>query len=64
MARAEAFLDLNTRRHRYVFIVRAQKTNKLELASDTAAALVGSMIKANALGKASFITQYGPREAK
>lgn len=45
--------------HRYVFTVYALKTDKLELAADSPAAMVGFMINANKLGKASFTATYG-----
>jgi len=45
--------------HRYIFTVHALKTDKLDLAPDSSAALVGFMINANRLGKASFEAKYG-----
>ncbi len=45
--------------HRYVFTVYALKTDKLDLAADSPAAMVGFMINANKLGKASFTATYG-----
>ena len=45
--------------HRYIFTVYALKTDKLELAADSPAAMVGFMINANKLGKASFTATYG-----
>ena len=45
--------------HRYVFTVYALKTDKLDLAADSPAAMVGFMINANQLGKASFTATYG-----
>lgn len=45
--------------HRYIFTLYALKTEKLELPADATAALVGFMIHANQLGKASFQARYG-----
>ena len=45
--------------HRYVFTVHALKVEKLELPADATAALVGYMINANRLGKASFTARFG-----
>jgi Raf kinase inhibitor-like YbhB/YbcL family protein len=45
--------------HRYVFTVHALKTEKLDVPPDATAALVGFMINANRLGKASFQARYG-----
>lgn len=45
--------------HRYVFTVHALKTEKIEVPADASAALVGFMIHANRLGKASFTGRYG-----
>jgi len=47
------------RPHRYIFTVHALKTDKLDLAADSPAAMVGFMINANRLGKASFTATYG-----
>lgn len=44
--------------HRYIFTVHALKTEKIELPADASAALVGYMINANLLGKASFTAKY------
>ena len=44
--------------HRYVFTVHALKVEKLELPADATAALVGYMITANRLGKASFTARF------
>lgn len=49
------------RPHRYVFTVHALKVEKLEVPEDATAALVGFMIHANRIGKASFTTRYGRR---
>ena len=45
--------------HRYIFTVFALKTDKIEVPPDATAALVGFMINANRLGKASFEARYG-----
>lgn len=45
--------------HRYVFTVHALKVEKLELPADATAALIGYMLHANGLGKASFTALYG-----
>lgn len=45
--------------HRYIFTVHALKTDKIEVPADASAALVGFMINANRLGKASFEARYG-----
>lgn len=45
--------------HRYVFTVHALKVEKLELPADASAALVGYMINANRLGKASVTARFG-----
>ena len=45
--------------HRYVFTVHALKVDKLDLAADSPAAMVGFMINANRVGKASFMATYG-----
>ena len=47
------------RPHRYIFTVYALKTDKLDVPPDATAALVGFMINANLLGKASFTAKYG-----
>src|SRR5689334_11257804 len=39
--------------HRYIFTVHALKTDKIEAPADASAALVGFMLNANRLGKAS-----------
>jgi Raf kinase inhibitor-like YbhB/YbcL family protein len=44
--------------HRYVFTLHALKTEKLEVPPDASAALVGFMVHANSLGKASFTAKY------
>lgn len=45
--------------HRYVFTVYALKVDKLEVPKDATASLVGFMVNANALGKASLTRTYG-----
>jgi len=45
--------------HRYIFTVHALKIEKIEAPSDASAALIGFMINANALGKASFTARFG-----
>ncbi len=45
--------------HRYVFTVHALKTDKLDAPADATAALIGFMINANRIGKASFTARYG-----
>lgn len=45
--------------HRYVFTVYALKVDKLDVPADATAALIGFMLNANKLGKASFTAKYG-----
>lgn len=45
--------------HRYIFTVHALKIEKLDVPPDATAALIGFMINANRLGKASFTAKYG-----
>ena len=45
--------------HRYIFTVYALKTEKIEVPPDASAALIGFMIHANSIGKASFTVKYG-----
>jgi Raf kinase inhibitor-like YbhB/YbcL family protein len=45
--------------HRYIFTVFALKVPKLDVMADSPGALVGYMINANKLGKASFTATYG-----
>ncbi|WP_448205087.1 YbhB/YbcL family Raf kinase inhibitor-like protein [Azospirillum sp. sgz302134] len=45
--------------HRYVFTVYALKTDQLPLNADASGAMVGFMLNANSLGKASITTHYG-----
>jgi Raf kinase inhibitor-like YbhB/YbcL family protein len=44
---------------RYVFTVYALKTEKIDAPADASAALIGFMIHANQLAKASFTAKYG-----
>jgi Raf kinase inhibitor-like YbhB/YbcL family protein len=48
--------------HRYVFTVYALKTDKIDAPADATAALIGFMINANKLAKASFEAKYGRRK--
>ena len=48
--------------HRYVFTVHALKTDKLDLDENASAALVGFMVNASSLGKASFTAKYGRKK--
>lgn len=45
--------------HRYIFTVYALKIEKIDVPSDSSAALIGFMINANSLGKASFTAMFG-----
>lgn len=45
--------------HRYIFTVYALKTDKIDADDNASAALVGFMLNANKLGKASFTATYG-----
>lgn len=45
-------------KHRYIFTVHALKTDKLDVPADATAALVGFMINANRLGKATLTGIY------
>ncbi|KAA3654833.1 MAG: YbhB/YbcL family Raf kinase inhibitor-like protein [Calditrichaeota bacterium] len=45
--------------HRYIFTVFALKVGKIDLPADATAALIGYMLNANALEKASFTATYG-----
>jgi Raf kinase inhibitor-like YbhB/YbcL family protein len=47
--------------HRYVFTIHALKVDKLEVPLDASAALVGFMINANQIGKASITARYRRR---
>jgi len=45
--------------HRYIFTVYALKIKNIDVPYDSSAALIGFMINANSLGKASFTATYG-----
>jgi len=45
--------------HRYIFTVYALKIDKIEVATDASAALIGFMINANTLARDSFTSKYG-----
>lgn len=45
--------------HRYIFTVYALKLEKLDVAADAGGAMIGFMINANQIGKASFTARYG-----
>lgn len=45
--------------HRYIFTVHALKTERIEAPADASAALVGFMLNANRIAKASFEARYG-----
>lgn len=45
--------------HRYIFTVYALKVEKLDAPEDATGALVGYMINANSIAKASFTARYG-----
>lgn len=45
--------------HRYIFTVYALKTERIDVPPDASPALIGFMIHANQLGKASLETKYG-----
>ena len=45
--------------HRYIFTIYALKTDKIEAPADGSAALVGFMVNANKICKASFTAKYG-----
>jgi hypothetical protein len=47
--------------HRYIFTLHALKVDKLDVPADASAALVGFMINANRIAKASFTGHYGRR---
>jgi len=48
--------------HRYIFTVYALKSDKIDVPADASAALVGFMIHANQLAKASFEAKYGRKK--
>ncbi|MCA9735572.1 MAG: YbhB/YbcL family Raf kinase inhibitor-like protein [Deferribacteres bacterium] len=45
--------------HRYIFTVFALKVAKIDVPAEATAALIGYMLNANAVGKASFTATYG-----
>ncbi len=45
--------------HHYIYTVTALGVDKLDLTPDTSGALIGFMVNANALGKASMTLTYG-----
>jgi len=45
--------------HRYIFTVYALKIETIDVPAEASAALIGFMIRANTLGKASFMAKYG-----
>ena len=45
--------------HRYIFTVYALKVDKIDADSESSGALVGFMLNANKLGRASFTAKYG-----
>ncbi len=45
--------------HRYIFTVFALKTEKIDVPAEASAALIGFMINANTVAKASFTAKYG-----
>ena len=48
--------------HRYVFTLYALKVPKLDVPADARASLVGFMVNANAIGKATVTGMYGRRK--
>lgn len=48
--------------HRYIFTVYALKTDKLDVPQGATASLVGFMVNANAIGKASLTGMYGRKK--
>ena len=48
--------------HRYNFTIVALKVDKLDLAPDAQASLVGFMVNANSLGKATLTGKYGRKK--
>ncbi len=47
------------RPHRYIFTIYALKTEKIDAAADASPAMIGFMINANKIGRASFTAKYG-----
>ena len=48
--------------HRYVFTLHALKVDKLEIPEGASASLVGFMVNANSIGKATLTAKYGRRK--
>ena len=48
--------------HRYIFTVYALKTDKLDVPKGATASLVGFMVNANAIGKATLTGMYGRKK--
>ena len=48
--------------HRYVFTVYALKVEKLDIPEGASASLVGFMVNANAIGKATLVGKYGRKK--
>jgi Raf kinase inhibitor-like YbhB/YbcL family protein len=48
--------------HRYIFTVYALKVDKIDVAKGATASLIGFMVNANAIGKASFTGMYGRKK--
>jgi phosphatidylethanolamine-binding protein (PEBP) family uncharacterized protein len=49
-------------RSRYIFTVYALGVEKLDVPADATAALVGFMVNANTIDKASFTAHYGRKK--
>ena len=45
--------------HRYIFTIHALNTDKIELPTDASAAMIGYMLTAHRIAKASFTAKYG-----
>jgi hypothetical protein len=45
--------------HRYIFTIHALNTDKIELPTDASAAMIGYMLNAHRIAKASFTAKYG-----
>jgi hypothetical protein len=45
--------------HRYIFTIHALNTEKIELPADASAAMIGYMLHAHLISKASFTAKYG-----
>ncbi|MCD6732667.1 MAG: YbhB/YbcL family Raf kinase inhibitor-like protein [Burkholderiaceae bacterium] len=48
--------------HRYVFTIYALKVDKLDIPDGASASLVGFMVNANAIGKATLVGRYGRKK--